>query len=441
MRNIDKFRGCLIGGAAGDALGYAVEFKREDEIFSEYGKDGITEYDLILDDDVAEISDDTQMTLFTAEGMLRAFIQNTNVIDAVRKAYQNWYRTQTETFPLSDCAPDSCLLQIPELFSRRAPGMTCMDAIKSGAKGSVDNPINDSKGCGGVMRAAPVGLYYSDTPVRYEWSDMIGAKAAALTHGHDLGYIPAAALAHIVRAVTESDIPLKDAVNDSVRTVRKIFPKAAHLSEFTGLMQKAVRLAETETDDFSAIHQLGEGWVAEETLAISVYCALKYENDFDKALRAAVNHNGDSDSTGAVCGNILGAYLGYHAIPQKYKECLELHDQIMDTADQLCNEFVDVLYSKHGNVTLPGIIQVFTIMYLEQLRNPNTNEIKGSAVIDGYPVQITYTKTGEQYQVRVACEGKDAFEFTNTLFPEDVNEEDGDTFDVACAIRNIAKKT
>lgn len=34
MRNIDKFRGCLIGGAAGDALGYAVEFKREDEIFS-----------------------------------------------------------------------------------------------------------------------------------------------------------------------------------------------------------------------------------------------------------------------------------------------------------------------------------------------------------------------------------------------------------------------
>lgn len=133
----------------------------------------------------------------------------------------------------------------------------------------------------------------------------------------------------------------------------------------------------------------------------NAYLSGSYENDFDKALRAAVNHNGDSDSTGAVCGNILGAYLGYHAIPQKYKECLELHDQIMDTADQLCNEFVDVLYSKHGNVTLPGIIQVFTIMYLEQLRNPNTNEIKGSAVIDGYPVQITYAKTGEQYQVRV----------------------------------------
>ena len=89
MRNIDKFRGCLIGGAAGDALGYAVEFKREDEIFSEYGKDGITEYDLILDDDVSEISDDTQMTLFTAEGMLLAgnSTDNTGYISSIRKMY------------------------------------------------------------------------------------------------------------------------------------------------------------------------------------------------------------------------------------------------------------------------------------------------------------------------------------------------------------------
>ncbi|MGN1223887.1 MAG: ADP-ribosylglycohydrolase family protein, partial [Ruminococcus sp.] len=71
--------------------------------------------------------------------------------------------------------------------------------------------------------------------------------------------------------------------------------------------------------------------------AIAVYCALKYENDFDKALRTAMNHNGDSDSTGAVCGNILGAYLGYNAIPQKYKENLEIHDVIIKMADDLFN--------------------------------------------------------------------------------------------------------
>ena len=153
-----------------------------------------------------------------------------------------------------------------------------------------------------------------------------------------LAISPAAALVHIVRAVTESDILLKDAVSDSIKAMEKLFPNAEHIADFTAIMQKAVQLAESNSDDLSAIHQLGEGWVAEETLAIAVYCALKYENDFDMAIRTAINHNGDSDSTGAVCGNILGAYIGYNAIPQKYKERLELHDLICEISDMLCKE-------------------------------------------------------------------------------------------------------
>lgn len=337
MRNIDKFRGCLIGGAAGDALGYAVEFKREDEIFSEYGNDGITEYDLMLDSDVAKISDDTQLTLFTAEGLLLAGRKGDSVdyINSIREMYKCWNQTQSVKNPQKNENLQSRLLNVPELYNRRCPGMTCMIAIREGAEGTINNPVNDSKGCGGVMRVAPISLYFCDTLVSYEQSDMIGAEAAALTHGHDLGYIPAAALVHIVRKVAESDIPLKYAVSDSINAMEMLFPKAEHIGDFTAIMQKAIQLAELDMDDFSAIHQLGEGWVAEETLAIAVYCALKYENDFDMALRTAVNHNGDSDSTGAVCGNILGAYLGYNAIPQKYKECLELHNLICETADNL----------------------------------------------------------------------------------------------------------
>ena len=105
-----------------------------------------------------------------------------------------------------------------------------------------------------------------------------------------------------------------------------MFAPAEHLSEFIGIMEKAIKLSKEDIDDLDAIRELGEGWVAEETLAIAVYCALKYEKDFDKALIAAVNHSGDSDSTGAVTGNILGAYLGMSAIPQKYLDNLELKD-------------------------------------------------------------------------------------------------------------------
>lgn len=80
---------------------------------------------------------------------------------------------------------------------------------------------------------------------------------------------------------------------------------------------------------------LGQGWVGEETLAIAVYCSLKYTNDFTKALRLAVNHSGDSDSTGAVCGNILGAYLGVQSIPEQWINQVELSDLIIKLADKL----------------------------------------------------------------------------------------------------------
>jgi len=84
-----------------------------------------------------------------------------------------------------------------------------------------------------------------------------------------------------------------------------------------------------------AIEKIGQGWVAEETLAIAVYCTYKYIDDFEKAVIAAVNHAGDSDSTGAVTGNLVGAAVGYDAIPTHFKENLELHGVILHIADDL----------------------------------------------------------------------------------------------------------
>ena len=350
MRDIDKFRGCLVGGAAGDALGYAVEFLREEQIFSKYGENGITEYS--LRNGKAEISDDTQMTLFTANGLLLGTTRGMtrgimgSYESYIQIMYKCWYRTQTESYPIDEDYLYSWLLNVPELFSRRAPGMTCLSAIENGAEGSTNEPINNSKGCGGVMRVAPIGLYFCDKSISYERSDMIGAESAAFTHGHDLGYIPAAALVHIIRCVVENGSTIDDAVNEAVDSMQALFPNAKHIAEFTAIMKKAVMLAKTGNNDIAAIHQLGEGWVAEETLAIAVYCALKYQNDFDTALRVSVNHNGDSDSTGAVTGNILGAFIGYNAISQKYKDNLELHDLILEIADDLCN---DCKISEYGS--------------------------------------------------------------------------------------------
>lgn len=328
MKDKGRFLGCLIGGAAGDALGYAVEFMREDEIFGQYGHNGIVDYELTRG--AALISDDTQMTLFTATALCESNKTDSIdvIVDRVRLHYLDWYKTQNKRYPLKPGVYRSWLCDNPEMFAHRAPGGTCLSALEVGGRGSVAHPINNSKGCGGVMRVAPIGLFFAGSQRTVEEIAMVGAEAAAITHGHPLGWLPAAAIALIVHDVCENDVGIRDATLHALDTIDALWSRTTHCSEFRQIIEKAIELALGDEDDLTAIHALGEGWVGEEALAIAVYCAVRHESDFDKAIIAAVNHNGDSDSTGAITGNILGAKVGEAGIPAKYTERLELLDTI-----------------------------------------------------------------------------------------------------------------
>ena len=101
------------------------------------------------------------------------------------------------------------------------------------------------------------------------------------------------------------------------------------------LMNKAVELTHSQKTDAECISELGEGWTGHEALAIAVFCALRHPDSFEDAVVAAVNHDGDSDSTGAVCGNIMGALLGRRAIPECYTCDLEIVDVIEEMAEDL----------------------------------------------------------------------------------------------------------
>lgn len=354
--NLDRIRGCLIGGAAGDALGYPVEFMSEGAIFSRFGEDGITEYQLDKNSGKALISDDTQMTLFTGNGLLfgdtRGHMRGIAgpPCGYVAMAYRDWYLTQSMSYKESRKRLQedtefriSWLLDVPELYSLRAPGNTCLSALSKQSKNhlhtnGVNHPINHSKGCGGVMRVAPVGLYdlYSDIGDL----DREGAQIAAITHGHSLGYMPAAVLTHIINRIvfSERKMTLCEIVEEARDKIGEIFSGDDHIGELTELIDLAIRLSENNAPDIDNIHRLGEGWVADEALAISLYCALRYRDDFSAGIIAAVNHKGDSDSTGAITGNILGAIHGYDAIAEKWKTDLELRDVILELADDLCHK-------------------------------------------------------------------------------------------------------
>ncbi len=204
---LDKVRGCLVGGAVGDALGYPVEFMDEMQILSRFGDDGITEYQLESKTGKARISDDTQMTLFTATGCLAASALDASVgaekstYAYVKPHYDDWYLTQVKSFAERKAELDamtegersehSWLAGEPRLYSRRAPGGTCMGALGHQLGRTpvepVKHPVNDSKGCGGIMRIAPVGLFYSAPNRDMKVVDWEAANVAALTHGHSLG--------------------------------------------------------------------------------------------------------------------------------------------------------------------------------------------------------------------------------------------------------------
>lgn len=362
--NLDSVRGCLFGGAAGDALGYAVEFVEDYAIFERYGAEGITEYTLDKATGKALISDDTQMTLFTANGLLvgdtRGCMRGIQgrPREYVAMAYQDWLYTQTGSYENRaerGYNQRSWLCDVPNLYARRAPGNTCLSALSKAAQADyvddyIANPKNDSKGCGGVMRIAPLALNYQTA---IDTLDMEAAQIAAITHGHSLGYMPAAVLCHIINRIVfprEKKMTLKEIVIEAKKNAEKLFEGDKHLKELTDIIDRAIVLSENDFDDLGNIRALGQGWVAEETLAIAIYCCLRYETDFSRGIIAAVNHSGDSDSTGAVTGNILGALIGYDAIEDKWKKDLECADVIIEMADDVCHGCQMSEYSSYHDV-------------------------------------------------------------------------------------------
>lgn len=354
MGNIDKYRGCLLGGAAGDALGYAIEFDREEAIAARYGSRGIRDYQLD-ERGLAPFSDDTQMTLYTANSLLCSLAALSAQASSgaptlasptlpspaalasyapaqMAQFYVEWMYTQVSPYPLPK--PKAWISSLPELFASRAPGVTCMNACEAMANGA--KAVNNSKGCGGIMRMAPVGLINTCPGFSGVELQRLGAQLAELTHCHELGWMPAGVFAYIVSLLARDEASsVREAATKALNSLPEAFPNAHYLGQLQELLRYTLRLADSDMPDLEAIHALGEGWVAEEALAIGLLCSLRHEDDFAGAITSAVNHAGDSDSTGAIAGNIVGAHLGLAGIPRRYLEHLELRDTISKIADDL----------------------------------------------------------------------------------------------------------
>ena len=329
ISKLDRIRGSLLAGAVGDALGAPVEFMPIEDIVGQFGAKGPNS----LEEGpypAGSFTDDTQMTLFVAEGLIRTINRSKQRgavpgIDVMLHAHWRWLATQG-LWPIGEVVPDllsSWLTEISGLNEHRAPGRACVSSLQSGEVGTLDNAINDSKGCGGVMRIAPVGLAWNADPFRF------GCEVAALTHGHTTGWLAAGCLAQIIHEIVEG-ADLDTAVESAMAKLER---QPGH-EETLRALEHAEAFAAMGKGTPEEVEGLGGGWIAEEALAISVYCA-EVAPDLESALRLAVTHSGDSDSTGCITGHILGALHGVEVIPQRWLDQLDLRDVVETVATDL----------------------------------------------------------------------------------------------------------
>lgn len=350
----ERCRACLVAGAVGDALGADVEFDSIAGIRERFGPAGLTGYASTP----GRITDDTQMTLFTAEGLIRsAHIDRCSrrgdgpdphtdtgtadapwqqrgvpkVAEVLWASYRRWLLTQDhhpDESVFGSSAPGSgWLLGRRELWSARAPGLTCMKSLRSGRMGRPGEPMNESKGCGGVMRVAPVGLVASEP-------FLVASQAAAITHAHPSGYLSAGTFAAVLGALVDGS-DLLGAVGVALDELTRW---DGH-EETEAAVHAALDLAARHpVPDPELVERLGGGWTGEEALAIALYCAL-CAPDLRSGVLWAVNHSGDSDSTGSVAGNLLGLVHGSSAIPAEWADGLAELELVVQVADDLALAF------------------------------------------------------------------------------------------------------
>ena len=322
----DRVRASLVGGAIGDALGFPIEFES-----GPFAPDAPERVPRWLGH--VRVSDDTQMTLFTAEALVRARSRRTEP-DAIARAcwdgYQRWLTTQRERFEeVAD--KDGWLQREVALWARRAPGNTCLSALSADPAElpTVGTPPNGSKGCGAVMRSAPFGLALEDRVEAFR----AARDAGVLTHGHPSGYLSAAYFAAVVW-----DLARGATLEAAMREADALLAVEPGAEETVAIVLRARDAARGGPPSRAAIESLGGGWVGEEALAIALACAANVgpsREEVADALWRSVAHAGDSDSTGSLTGNLLGAMHGTVALPKAWHEEVELGEVVDRAAHDL----------------------------------------------------------------------------------------------------------
>ena len=333
------FRGCLLGLAVGDAMGYTVDDKSWNEIQEDYGPNGLLGYDLI--NGYADVTSKTQNAANACNGLLLATTRGqmqgamAPFVRYLGLSLREW--AQSQRYRVNPGRICCWLARVREVCARRCMDTLMLDTLNREKQGSLEAPLNKFLSPGAMTAAVPVGLFANSGFCSQGESLRLAAETVALTHGHPAAFLSGAVVAQLISDAAKDRKSSPEAlVQQAIDAVQCRFgleyPQTVEIWE---LLRLAMTLAKSDgLAPVDAMEKLGCR-TAPEVLAGSIYAWLVSGEDFDTAIITAVNHSGRSAAVGAITGAILGARLGEEALPDFYLDCLEPTEVLRELADDL----------------------------------------------------------------------------------------------------------
>ena len=320
----ERAQALLLGVALGDALGWPVEFLDRPAILVKYGRPGI-----LAPPEPALYTDETQMTSAVAEALVEAGDRDLDVLmGAMARSFIGWKRDPSTP--------------------SRAPGATSIRGVNALERGAPwrEAGVKDSKGCGSCMRVAPVGFFYQGDPGRLQ---NIARAQGVLTHRHPTADAACIAGAYLVKlsldGIDPSEYP--------ERVMKFAYGISREFDEAIGRVNQVLNWPDEE----AALNRIGPtrggGWVAEEAIAMALYCVMRYPEDYVNAVRLAANISGDSDGVASIAGGLMAARLGYDALPRDWLQRLENREYLVDLANRLADKKLELRAAAQAS---PGLV-------------------------------------------------------------------------------------
>lgn len=331
---LDTYRGCLLGLAVGDAMGMPVDDMTLEEIRDSYGPHGLLGYD--LRSDYAEITSYTQVAAFICNSLLLSVSRGKGdkMLDFVKLGLKEWTRSQQ--FARDPEGSYCWVAKLPAFRRRHCRDARMLDTLRLAAMGFPEKGPNKYNTPGSLTAAIAVGMFYNPQRLTPPQIGELAVQIVGLTHGDPTAFLSAAVLGYAITGILmEPDMPLDEQFTAAISAMNRQFrSKYSEVQTVTDTLTGAVARAKA-AEPMNEVMESFQCYSAMNCLAGGIYASIANSEDFDTAMITAVNHSGYSSAVAGITGAILGAKMGYSALPDFYLESLEPVKALCQLSDDM----------------------------------------------------------------------------------------------------------